>query len=238
MQQTTYRRGPGRSTAFDQASSAVNALASSMVSAVEDFLHDMTPPPGRAGRSWWERERTGRGPAGRGRGCGCDRTDGECCAEAERCPGCGPSSCDCRCCIGDVDLVVYTRFGEARVVPVEIHNPRRKTREVEIELSDFTTRGGKPAGVTAQILGAGKVTLEPCATHELIIVTRAGPVDRPDGNALGRDASDRVPDVDDCVVAVADLRIVGCDMRPVRIAVAILPRRCDAYEVVCQHECC
>lgn len=238
MQRTTYRRGPGRSTTFDQTSSAINALASSMVSAVEDFLHDVTPSQGRAGRSWWQRDWTGMGSAGRGRDCGCGRSDCGCCGESEPCPTCGPSSCDCRCCVGDVDLVVYTRFGETRVVPVEIHNPRRREREVEIELSEFTTRGGKPAGVTVQVIGAGKVTLGPCATHELIIVTRVGPDDQPDVDDLGRDANDRVPDVDDCVVAVADLRIVGCDMRPVRIAVAILPRRCDAYEVACQHECC
>jgi hypothetical protein len=134
--------------------------------------------------------------------------------------------------------VVYTRFGETRVVPIEIHNPRRREREVDIELSDFTTRSGKPSGVVAELIGAGKVALGPCATHELIIVTQVRTADQKDGDVLRRDANDRTPDVDDCVVVVADLRITGCDMRPVRIALAILPRRCDAYEVACQHECC
>lgn len=217
MQRTTHRRGAGRSTTFDQTSSAVTALASSMVSAVEDFLRDLTPS---------------RHPAGCGPDCGCG-------GESEPCSDCGPSSNDCcSCCIGDVDLVVYTRLGETRVVPVEIHNPRRREREVEIQLSDFATRGGKPAGVTAQVIGAGKVTIEACGTHELIIVTQVRPVDQPDVQGLPRDADDRIPEVDDCVVAVADLRIVGCDTRPVRIAVAIRPRRCDAYQVACQHECC
>jgi hypothetical protein len=133
---------------------------------------------------------------------------------------------------------VYTRFGETRVVPVEIHNPRRREREIDIELSEFTTRGGKPAGVVAQVIGAGKVTLGPCETHELIIVTRAGPVGNDNNLDVLKATNDRVPDVDDCVVAIADLRVIGCDMRPVRIAVAVLPRRCDAYEVSCQHECC
>jgi hypothetical protein len=47
-----------------------------------------------------------------------------------------------------------------------------------------------------------------------------------------------LPDVDRCLVSYADLRIKGCDLRSVRIAVAILPRDCDAYVVDCACGCC
>jgi hypothetical protein len=47
-----------------------------------------------------------------------------------------------------------------------------------------------------------------------------------------------LPDVNDCLVAVGDLRVDGCDIRPVRIAVAILPRDCSAYQIECGCCCC
>jgi hypothetical protein len=55
----------------------------------------------------------------------------------------------------------------------------------------------------------------------------------------GKSAKDRtLPDVDDCLVAVGDLRVEGCDIRSVRIAVAILPRDCSPYEIECGCCCC
>jgi hypothetical protein len=59
------------------------------------------------------------------------------------------------------------------------------------------------------------------------------------GRLVGEDDDGRrIPDVDDCLVAVADLRIQGCETRPLRIAVAILPRDCSRYEVHCGDRCC
>ena len=52
------------------------------------------------------------------------------------------------------------------------------------------------------------------------------------------DEARKLGDVDDCLVAVADLRLVGCDHRPLRIAVAILPRDCDPFRVSCGCTCC
>lgn len=53
------------------------------------------------------------------------------------------------------------------------------------------------------------------------------------------DRAERVlPDVDHCAVSYADLRIAGCDLRSIRIAVAVLPRDCDAYVVDCCCSCC
>jgi hypothetical protein len=246
MQLASPVRDRQRSTTFDQTSSAIGSLASSMVAAVEDFVQEISPPQNRQrGRGGWQRRRA-RNDCDR---CGCQpctcdpcecgRRDCSQCG-GEPCERCEPTACDCLCCVGDVDLVVYTRLGETRVVPIEIHNPRRRERDIDIELGDFTTRGGKPAGVTAAVIGGGKLTLGPCATHELIIVTRVGLVDAGgnDLHKMDRDQSGRIPDVDDCLVAIADMKISGCDMRPLRIALAILPRRCSAHEVSCQHGCC
>ncbi len=243
MQTTRTRPANRRRSALDDTANAVSSLASTMVSAVEDFVQEMTTTARR------ERDRR---PVGRGRTRGCERCGYERCrCQPEPC-GCGrsdcdgcdcedcqSSSCDCLCCIGDVDLVAYTRVGEQRVVPIEVHNPRRREREIEIELGPFTTRAGKPAGVVVTLIGGGKVTLAPCATHELILVVRVGTADGKGGDdviVLGE--GEQVVDVDDCLVAVADLRIVGCDMRAQRIALAILPRRCAVHEIECQHGCC
>ena len=59
-------------------------------------------------------------------------------------------------------------------------------------------------------------------------------------NTPERDTEGRreIPDVDGCAVSYADLRIKGCDMRSIRIAVAVLPRECDAYIVDCHCGCC
>ena len=139
--------------------------------------------------------------------------------------------------IGDVDLVVYTRLGEMRVVPVEIHNPRRREREIEIELSEFTTRGGKPAGVQAVVLGAGKVTLGPCETHELIL-RHPGRHRRWPGHGRRTHANDGYPMSTTASSPLPTCGSTGCDIRPQRVALAILPRRCAAYEVACKHGCC
>ena len=223
---------------IDQTTSAFSAFATTMRSAIEDFVQGMTPPTASGGwgstqaraRSW----RSGA-PRSEPRRCGCpchgqDTHEHGC--SCDDCADCGPSPCDCTCCIGDVDLVVYARLGERRVAPIEIHNPRRREREIDIELSDFTTRGGRPAGIKASLVGGGKVTLGPCQTHSLVLVVEVAQLDDP-GNDQPGDV-----DVDDCVVATADLRILGCDMRSQRIAVAVLPRRCAAYGIECRAECC
>jgi hypothetical protein len=45
-------------------------------------------------------------------------------------------------------------------------------------------------------------------------------------------------DVDNCIVYYADLRVEGCEIRPVRIAVALLPRDCGDYRITCSCQCC
>lgn len=147
----------------------------------------------------------------RRRGCGCDE--------------CG-DDCHCTCCVAGADLVVETRLGERRVVTLEIVNERRRERDITLELGSFTTRGGAAAPVSGTIEGDPTFKLAPCSEHLVTIVIDV---------EAGREG---VRDVDDCLVAWADLKVEGCDVRPVRIAVAILPRDCGAYRVRCACGCC
>ncbi len=82
----------------------------------------------------------------RGRDCGCDDR------HEEPCPRCAPDPCQCECCIGDVDFAIYARVGERRVIPIVVENERRREKEIKLELSDWTTRGGKPAPVRTLLL--------------------------------------------------------------------------------------
>lgn len=168
-------------------------------------------------------------------------------------------SCHCFCCVVDADLVVEARLGELRIVPIRLHNERRREREISLDLSPFTTKGGKPAPVVGTILPSTNFTLAACEDRDVVIglAVREPVVAKPDDNpnqpesprdvadvaaagfsGLTEDAERKLSDVDDCLVAYGHLRIDGCDVRPVRIAVAILPRDCGAHQVHCAHACC
>jgi hypothetical protein len=214
-------------------------------------------------RPWEEMARTGggygRGPRpGRHRGhdhrhhhdCGCGHDHHDDCGCEEPCPRCNPDPCQCQCCIPDADLVVYGRVGETRVIPIEIENERRRDKDLELELSGWSSPGGKPTGVRTLLLNPRQITLRPCEKAEVVLVVRLGDDDQGDeavAQPKSRTDSDderetpdrqRIPDVDDCSVAIADLRIEGCDHRPLRIGVAVLPRSCDPYTVSCGCSCC
>jgi hypothetical protein len=158
------------------------------------------------------------------RGCRCRD-----CVERE-CGHCGPEPCECVCCIGDVDLVVYARVGELRVIPIVVENSRRREKSVTVELSGWRTRGGGVAPVDTVSVEPKAFTLAPCGMHEVTIAARVRPPE-PAGET-------RTPDVDGCLVVTADLTLVGCDHRPIRIAIAILPRDCDPLRICCGCGCC
>jgi hypothetical protein len=160
-------------------------------------------------------------------GCGCDD---DC-----RCRECGRDDCHCRCCVIDADLVVNTRLGERRIVPITIENNRRRERQIKLELSSFTSKGQSPSGVTGELLSPAEFTLDPCQERQAIIgIDTSGAQSKKQDEEKG----DELRDVDDCRVAYADLRIVGCDHRPIRIAVSLLPRDCYSYPVDCACGCC
>jgi hypothetical protein len=148
------------------------------------------------------------------------------------CSPCRPESCECVCCIGDVDMVVYVRVGEVRVIPLVVENERRREKSITVELGPWRTRGGGAAPVTTVSFEPKTFTLAPCAERELTITVK---IDAPPP-AAGTEQPRH--DVDACLVATADLTLVGCDHRPVRIALAILPRDCDPFRIGCGCGCC
>ncbi len=160
------------------------------------------------------------------------------------CSRCGRDSCECYCCIGDVDIVVYTRLGEQRVVPISVANERRREKTIKLELSSWTTRSGDTDAVKTVGLAPDEFTLEPCGMQEVTLVIDVprersdAPTGKRPSGTNAREERKRLPDVDSCQVVTADLRLVGCDHRSLRLAAAILPRDCDPYRVSCGCTCC
>jgi hypothetical protein len=151
----------------------------------------------------------------------------ECGCEAE-------NPCHCTCCIVDADVVIYAYLGERRLFPIVIENDRRREKKVRLTLGDFTTHAGKPAPIKGMLLPPTEFELGPCASKNIVMVID-GSVAEQDGQTKA--GSRAVPDVEGCTVYYADLRVDGCEMRPLRIAVAIAPRDCGAYRINC-HSCC
>jgi hypothetical protein len=184
-------------------------------------------------------------------GCGCS-----CSQPKGGCSCCQPDDCHCRCCVVNAHLLVYARFGESRVVPITIENNLRREREVELELSDWVSSSKQGVQVAGHVLPETKFTLKPCEERTVVVAVRVtGDPQAPHSNQFTRafegaaeQAPDRqvpadlkrerLPDVDSCTVFYADLRVKGCDILPVRIAIAILPRDCDAYKIDCRCGCC
>jgi hypothetical protein len=156
------------------------------------------------------------------------------------CRHCGTESCTCFCCVGDVDIAVYARLGEQRVVPITVENQRRRERTISLELSSWATRGGSPGPVETLLLEPREFALASCGEQDVTLVVGVRGADlAPENHTDDSEADDRrVPDVDSCQIVTADLRLVGCDHRPVRIAVVILPRDCDPYRISCDCACC
>lgn len=153
-----------------------------------------------------------------------------------RCPKCRRDECHCRCCIADSDLLVRARVLERRIVPIVIENNWRREREIELELSGWSPSSERVA-VNGGILSPTRFTLKPCEERTVVLRVDVGAEGEQGGD--NNDTATRTPpDVRECTVFYADLRIVGCDIRPIRIAVAVLPRDCDAYRIDCRCACC
>lgn len=149
-------------------------------------------------------------------------------SQPDCCDRCGPDDCSCRCCVADSDLLVEARAGERRVVPITIENHWRRERAIELELSSWTNVDG--VTINGQLTTPTSFTLAPCGEERAILVI--------DISSDTKNQEGRFGDVTDCQVAYADLRVKGCDIRPIRIAVAVLPRGCDDYLVDCRCGCC
>ncbi len=170
--------------------------------------------------------------------------------------GCGKYDCRCDCCIVDADYVVYARCFERRVVPIQIENDTRKVREdVTLDVSEVRTAGGRTLPWKVNVLPQSPLTLEPCSETEIDLVVeiecrdpspKPEPQDQPvpgkksaaqkAADAKEAEAEDaqrtrdfEPVDVDDCEVGYVTIRVGGCLVRPIVVAIAVLPRDCDAY---------
>ena len=189
------------------------------------------------------------GHHGRPGDCGCGGHGHRHDDEHDHC-GCGCKDhhdCGCDCCITDADIVVYAHCAELRVVPIEVRNDTRHDREsVSVEISDARTAGGTVLPWTATINPTGPVTLPGCSTtkFELLVHVRCGDQDQPKGktesDVLRMAVAQRTGgnDVDGCEVGYVTVRFGGCVIRPIVVAIAVLPDRCDAYRVGCSCSCC
>jgi len=156
--------------------------------------------------------------------------------------GCrGDSDCHCECCVCDADVLVHARCNETRRIPVTFENDTRRERPVKLTLEKFVTAGGRDLGWNAQ-LSQTEFTLRPCDEHTVTVTVQVkcdtlGGGTQPPGSTDNPDAN-KLRTLDRCEVAYATLRADGCLVRPVVLAVAVLPDDCDAYRRPCSCGCC
>ena len=150
--------------------------------------------------------------------------------------GCrGDCDCHCECCVCDADVLVHARCNETRRIPVTFENDTRREKPVKLTLEKFVSAGGKDVGWNGQ-LSETEFTLKPCDEHTVIVTVQVkcdvggGSTDKPNDARRGT--------LDRCEVGYATLRAEGCLVRPVVIAVAVLPDDCDAYRRPCSCSCC
>jgi hypothetical protein len=194
--------------------------------------------------------------------CGGHRHHGceKCGGRHHDCDECGDRhhrDCRCDCCIVDADIIVYARCGELRVIPIEITNDTRKVREnVEVDVSDVRTSGGRVLPWATVLRPTGPLTLEPCSTTKLELGVhivcgerKEEPQAQTGRGAAAKEAAkdlvtrliderDAFPDVDRCEVGYATVRVGGCLVRPIVVAIAVLPNECDTYRAGCSCSCC
>ncbi|WP_256792918.1 hypothetical protein [Terrabacter sp. Ter38] len=100
-----------------------------------------------------------------GYGCGCGGGCGGGCGCEERGEAHGSSTCGCggacSCCVPDADVVVHTRVGERRIVPLALHNSWRRERPVTLAVGPWHLGSGTDLAVVA-VLEEEQVTLAPC----------------------------------------------------------------------------
>jgi hypothetical protein len=156
---------------------------------------------------------------------------------------------------------VYAHCGELRVVPIEIANDTRKVREdVTVDLSDVRSAGGRVLPWQTVLQPVGPLTLDPCSTTKLELLvhiicgdesTSTAPVRTAGGdkplakddvapNLLRMAARQRADfgDVDQCEVGYLTVRLGGCLVRPIVVAIAALPDACATYRAGCSCSCC
>jgi hypothetical protein len=174
------------------------------------------------------------------------------CHEKEH--GCHEHDCHCECCISCADAVEFARCGEIRLIPLTFDNDTRRDRDVKLVLGAFATEDGTDTGWPAA-LSETEFKLGPCG-HKTVLLRVGVECAKPDTTTptpptqvpptTGAPPTATVPPiqrqgggtVSKCTVAYATLRAEGCSIRPMVIAVAVLPNDCSAHRVGCQCGCC
>jgi hypothetical protein len=148
---------------------------------------------------------------------------------------CHEQDCTCSCCIRCADVIEYARCGEVRRIPITFDNDTRRERDVTLQLGNFATESGLDPGWQASV-SPTQFKLPPCG--ETIVVLSV-PVDCSKLGAPSAAGNERLPTtVDRCTVVYATLRAEGCTIRPLVIAVAVLPEHCGAHHAGCGCGCC
>jgi hypothetical protein len=148
--------------------------------------------------------------------------------------------CSCNCCIRCADTVEYARCGETRKIPITFENDSRRERQVTVQMGGFLTDSGQQLAWKTD-LSETQFTLPPCGekTISITVSIDCGQTN-PDGNTgnvtavVGSVGSA----VDSCKVGYAKLSADGCLIRPLVVAVAVLPDHCGAHQVGCLCGCC
>jgi hypothetical protein len=146
---------------------------------------------------------------------------------------CDEQDCGCRCCIRCADVIQYAHCGEVRRIPITFDNDTRREREVTLQLGNFATESGQDVGWQAS-LSTSTFKLPPCGETTVLLSMNV------DCSKLGVPSTQgderRPTTVDACKVVYATLRADGCTVRPLVVAVAVLPEHCGAHRTGC--DCC
>ncbi len=149
--------------------------------------------------------------------------------------GCHGHDCSCSCCIRCADVVEYARCGEVRRIPITFDNDTRRERDVTLQIGNFATESGQDVGWQAS-LSTAQFKLPPCGENTVLLSVNV------DCSKLGvpspQGEERRPTTVDSCKVVYATLRAEGCTIRPLVIAVAVLPEHCGAHHAGCGCGCC
>jgi hypothetical protein len=153
--------------------------------------------------------------------CGChERHERECDCEED---------CGCSCCIRCADTVEYARCGETRRIPITFDNDTRRERAVKLELAQFLGENGQQLNWPVTI-SETEFTLGPCGEKTVLLTVNI--------ECAKRDGANQGPGVDSCKVGYATVRAEGCVVRPIVVAVAVLPDHCGAHHIGCLCGCC
>jgi hypothetical protein len=142
--------------------------------------------------------------------------------------------CSCQCCIRCADQIEFARCGEVRQIPITFDNETRRERNVKIILGSFATESGLTPGWQATV-SETEFKIPPCGEKTIILTVNV------DCAKLGvpQQGDERKPTtVDSCKVLYATLEAQGCAIRPIVIAIAVLPEHCGAHHVDCNCGCC